>query len=126
MPAPKQFVITTRAVDSDGQFTASIGPTQFLQLSAEATDYTPANAPTPVGESKDWLLQLIAAAKRPTPNALTRMDADVLIFVHGFNNTTQEVLRRTGLLQKTLAAEGWQGSPPRRMPAASASWNSCP
>ena len=100
------FVATTRGVDTQGQFIAEPGPTRFLVLSNNATDYDP-NSRSETGEN--WRDLIAAAAKRPKPNVVSGMSGDVLIFVHGYNNTTAEILQRTSLLLSSLEAQGWKG-----------------
>jgi len=104
--ATKRFVITTRDVDSSGDFVAEPGPTRFLAVPDSCDDFTPKHT---VASKEAWRTKLVAAARWPKPNVVTGTDGEVLIFVHGYNNTTQEILRRTDLLQQTLSAEGWDG-----------------
>lgn len=101
-----RFIITTRQINSTGDFVAEVGPTQFLLVPSDDIDYTPKTTSKP---SNVWRDLVVAAAKRPAKNTVTGMDGEVLIFVHGYNNSSAEILRRTDLLQTTLESEGWQG-----------------
>jgi esterase/lipase superfamily enzyme len=101
-----RFVVTTRKVDDAGAYLPEPGPTQFLLVPSGTTSYTPAHQ---ASSDSAWRDRLIAAAKRSVANTVTGMQGDVLIFVHGYNNSIQEILQRTDLLQATLNAEGWQG-----------------
>lgn len=102
----KRFVISTRDVDASGNFVAEPGQTRFLVVPGTTNDFSPSHE---VANKESWRNQLVATARWPKPNLVTGTDGEVLIFVHGYNNTTQEVLRRTDLLQTTLTAEGWNG-----------------
>ncbi len=104
--AGKRFVISTRAVDTQGNFEPEPGPTRLLVVPAGATDFIPQHE---VANALTWRNQLVAAARWPKVNAITGTQGAVLVFVHGYNNTTEQILRRTDLLQSTLEAEGWDG-----------------
>ena len=100
------FIATARDVNDDGAFTAAPGPTRFLVVPDTAKDYSPK---TRTLDGTTWRDLISVAATRPTPDAVSGMTGDVLIFVHGYNNSTAEILQRTVLLQSTLAAQGWKG-----------------
>lgn len=100
-----RFIATARQIDATGQFIAEPGPTRFLLIPDDAKNYTPA---TKTIDGKKWR-DLIASAAQRQADPITTMTGDVLVFVHGYNNTTQEILARTDLLQSTLSAEGWKG-----------------
>jgi esterase/lipase superfamily enzyme len=106
VPTNKSFIISTRAMDGAAYLErAEPGPTQFLVVNGDtAKEYSPADA-----IDKDaWRNQLVAYSRRSL-DEITGMEGDVLVFVHGYNNSVQEILKRTRLLQSTLSAEGWKG-----------------
>lgn len=101
-----KFIATAREVDAAGHFKAEPGPTRFLVIPDNASDYSPATRSV---DGKQWR-DLIAAAAARQADPITQMTGDVLVFVHGYNNSTKEILERTSLLQSTLSAEGWKGT----------------
>ena len=55
-----------------------------------------------------WLRQLRDIADGLADDVLSP-EGDVLVFVHGYNNTWQEIIARHQVLQDTLVDEGWNG-----------------
>ena len=82
----KRFVISTRDVDASGNFVAEPGQTRFLVVPGTTNDFSPSHE---VANKESWRNQLVATARWPKPNLVTGTDGEVLIFVHGYNNTTQ-------------------------------------
>ena len=55
-----------------------------------------------------WLRQLRDIADGLADDVLSP-EGDVLVFVHGYNNTWKEIIERHQVLQDMLIAEGWNG-----------------
>lgn len=87
-----------------GAFGTNSGPTRFLEVPANANSHTPAMA---ISKSA-WFAKVAGAAevRRTEQNVPI---GDVLIYVHGFNNDLDSVLRRHRLIQKGLKALGFKG-----------------
>lgn len=98
------FILSARAV-SKGEFVPEPGKPHFLEV--------PEGKPITADEKfrhkpQDWLerVQDLADGKADRRIAET---GDVLVFVHGYNNSLEEIRQRHELLQSDLAAEGWRG-----------------
>ena len=101
------FLICTRGINEEGEFTAEPGDTTFLKVSASQTDYSPANI---VKDTNKWKKNVISAADGDgEEDVLTGSTGDILFFCHGYNNTRDVVLWRTRTLQDTLNKAGWKG-----------------
>jgi esterase/lipase superfamily enzyme len=100
-----RYIICTRDQDANGKLGTEPGETQFLIVPPNQTSYSAANS---VSKS-NWKDAVISAASRPSPDIDTGMTGDILLFVHGYNNSLEEIVRRTDLLQTTLTDEGWRG-----------------
>ena len=111
---PPNFVVCVRNVrKSNGGFGSEPGATRYLLI-------PPGETPDPeehVLARAEWLAKLRRRAARPKPenpdpksrySSYTR--GDVLIFVHGYNNSQQKVLERHELLQENLRKFGFAGA----------------
>ncbi len=104
MATVNTFIVCTRAIDDNGQFTAEPGDTTFLRVPPSRLTYSPDNKLS----RERWKKAVIAAADGEEDD-VTGSTGDVLFFVHGYNNDIASVLWRTRVLQTTLAAQGWRG-----------------
>lgn len=101
---PATYVISTRKT-KDGHFTAEPGPAQYLRVADTALTYGPQDRIRPA----DWLAEVTGSADaNPNPVSISPM-GDVLVFVHGYNNGLNDVLRATRELNATLTGQGWRG-----------------
>lgn len=100
-----RFVICTRAVRGN-RFLAEPGPTRYLQVPAGEA---PAPAHT-VTRPDAWIKRLRRASVwgRDTRVA-ARERGDILIFIHGYNNSQAEVMQRHDRLAADLATAGFKG-----------------
>ena len=98
------FVISCRDVHNK-KFVAEPGPTRFLKVPASADEISPTHE---VKSGAVWRRNVIAAADG-VEDEITGSTGNVLVFVHGYNNTTRSVLSRTRTLAKTLQDAGWVG-----------------
>lgn len=104
MAIKNTYLICTRAVDVNSQFTDEPGATQFLGVPRAKRDYSPSD----VIDRHSWKKKVIASADGEE-DEITGSTGDILFFVHGYNNDTETVLWRTRTLQETLTAQGWNG-----------------
>lgn len=104
MAAASTFLICTRAIDENGDFTAEPGETTFFRVPSTKKSYSPSDKIA----KAHWKKAVIAAADGEE-DEVTGATGDILFFVHGYNNDIPTVLWRTRTLQQTLAAQGWRG-----------------
>ncbi len=108
MPDQSNFVISTRNIftDNEGekQFGSKPGKTRYLEVPAKQNEEddpviaTPSHANLP---RKEWIEKLL---DRAGP------EGDILIFVHGYNNSIEDVMFRHDELQEKLRAQGFEGA----------------
>ena len=109
------FVICTRdtvqGVEGDLKFGSEPGPTMYLEV-------PDGEVPNPVAHKcnrDDWLRKLRKRAavgtnaKEPKNPAADYVTGDILIFIHGYNNSPSVVMKRHDQLQKRLFDEGFEG-----------------
>jgi esterase/lipase superfamily enzyme len=100
------YVICARKRNGD-VFTSEPGPVRFLKVpSTVELSYDSSHI---VANPKIWAGEVQSLADGDeNPNSIAPL-GDVLIFIHGYNNSMQDVLRRTRQLSNDLHAEGWHG-----------------
>lgn len=89
-----------------GGFGTDPGPTRFLAIADGAADYSPAQAIP----RRAWFDAVTAEARTGTDPATGEPDGDVLIYIHGFNNSRADVLARLRAIRKGLVAAGYRGA----------------
>lgn len=97
------FVFVARNV-SKGAFGNNPGQSRFLAVPETAEDAIPGQNVT----RKSWFERVIYEAetgRSPTGDVL----GDVLIYIHGFNNSTRDMLTRLRLIRRGLEANGFRG-----------------
>jgi esterase/lipase superfamily enzyme len=101
-----EYVISVRNV-VDGEFGTepSKDPTLFLEVPDGVTKFEPTNAIA----FEDFRVRVATQALRAKDDALGST-GDILVFVHGYNNSIKDVLDRTRLLRAELTAQGWLGT----------------
>jgi esterase/lipase superfamily enzyme len=99
------YVITVRAI-SNGAFTDQPGATTFLKL--DDTDTAPLN---PAGSmpADDWVREVIGQVVK-SQDATGVLRGDVLVFIHGYNNSMAEMLDRHRILKHDLPDHGFHGT----------------
>lgn len=99
------YVITARAKDPmTGAYTDDPGPAQFLQVPDTNSDYLHA---LPLA-SDVWASQVQALA--PSIKDATGLNRrDVLVFIHGYNNSPSDILKRHRLIHSGLGNHGFAG-----------------
>ena len=101
-----RFVICTRAV-RNGRFIAEPGPTRYLQI-------PPGVTPAPDHEVKRadvWIKRLRKASVwGQDARVRSRERGDILVFVHGYNNSQKVVMARHDRLALDLMSAGYKGA----------------
>lgn len=95
------YVMCVRAVQK-GQFVVDVGPTRFLVVPDDV-----AASPTQAVSATAWYKAVIAAAE--WKNAAGEDRGDILIVVHGFNDTQGDVMQRHQLIKVGLNNIGFKG-----------------
>lgn len=99
------YLITVRAI-SNGAFTDAIGATTFLKL--QDSDTAPFT-PTKGMPGDDWVRELIGQVVKSTDATGVRR-GDVLVYIHGYNNSMAEVLTWHRILKRDLPTHGFVGT----------------
>jgi len=98
------FILSARAI-SKGEFVPEPGKPRYLVIPEgepiSTDDHFRMNAP-------EWLECVQDAADGKADKRISE-SGDVLVFVHGYNNSLEEIRKRHELLRADLAAEGWHG-----------------
>ena len=101
------YVITARAV-SNGAFVAEPGPIKFLRVPRKIIVPTPEHAAAR-GDINRWFAEVQGLADGDlNPNSISPK-GDVLVFVHGYNNDLDIIMKRQRRLLADLEAEKWRG-----------------
>jgi pimeloyl-ACP methyl ester carboxylesterase len=98
------YLITTRKLRR-GEFSAEPGPTRFLSLAG--------NAMPSVGDAisrKPWLEEVLEVAHTYQDPHTQEDCGDIVVFVHGYNTSMQDVMNRHRQLQRDLASTGFAGA----------------
>ena len=103
--ATSNFIICTRDADKRGRFRSEPGPTRFLRVPKGVRKY---DTSCEIKSRDRWRLAVRAAADG-VEDDITGTTGDVLVFVHGYNNTLDAITWRTEALQDSLKAQGWKG-----------------
>jgi esterase/lipase superfamily enzyme len=109
MPEPAvDYVLTIRNI-SNGAFGEGIGSINYLRVPRGVDVPTPDMAVRSVRDQRKWIAEVSALADaNPNPQSISEC-GDVLVFIHGFNNSLQESLQRQRLIAANLKAENWSG-----------------
>jgi pimeloyl-ACP methyl ester carboxylesterase len=87
-------------------FTDEPGPIRYLKVPDGVVTYNGSHA---IRSPSEWATEIRGLADGDqNPNSISPQ-GDVLFFVHGYNNSIADVLRRTRKLGEDLFAEGWRG-----------------
>lgn len=103
------FVVSARCV-KQGAFDAEPGPSHMLVVPVDARQPLPSHGR--MGETwvKAWLQQLLGEAIWGRDERTGAERGDVLVYVHGYNNSATEVIARHRRLKADLTAIGWKGA----------------
>jgi esterase/lipase superfamily enzyme len=97
------YVFTVRSASGDS-FSNEPGASYFLEASGNARSLKPSQ----VIKKTDWINKVIDLSKKGAHSGVA--EGDIVIYVHGFNNSTGSVLRRLRSLKKGLKAQGFDGT----------------
>jgi pimeloyl-ACP methyl ester carboxylesterase len=101
------FVMSARAI-TGGKFDAEPGEVKFLRVPANASVPKPEHA-VKKSQIAAWVREVQGLADGDeNPNSISPR-GDVLIFIHGYNNDLDIIMKRQRRLAADLAAEKWHG-----------------
>ena len=95
------YVLSVRAASANA-FTASVGPSRFLEVSENAMP-----SPDQAFAASAWCKHVLAAAA--WSNAQGQPRGDILFIVHGYNSSERDVMQRHRIMKSGLAALGFKG-----------------
>lgn len=99
-----EFVMCARTVEKNS-FVAEPGPTLFLQVPSNELP-----SPKHAVARKDVWVKRLRKESIWGKDVRTKADrGDILIFIHGYNNSQDIVMQRHRQLKADLAAAGWKG-----------------
>ncbi|MGX5218754.1 alpha/beta hydrolase [Pseudomonas segetis] len=101
------FVVSARRI-RQGAFIAEPGPSRFLIVDTPQLP-APEQGRTGVTWINAWLQQMLAEAVWGVDERTGANRGDILIFVHGYNNSPAELMARHRQLKSDLHAVGWKG-----------------
>jgi hypothetical protein len=106
--ASVDYLITTRAI-KDGKFVALVGSTRYLRVPSRIAIPTPEMAAPNARDQALWVKEVRDLADGdPNQNSIS-IAGDILVFIHGYNNDLDVIMKRQRQLAKDLKAEGWKG-----------------
>ena len=99
------YLIVARALVG-GQFIAEPGPVCFIKVPSDVTQYDSTHV---IQDRTSWIREVQGLADGDeNPNSISP-SGDVLVFVHGYNNSIPNVLQRMRQLRADLRDQGWRG-----------------
>ncbi|MBV8522686.1 MAG: alpha/beta hydrolase [Acetobacteraceae bacterium] len=98
------YVITTRAI-SGSNFSDEPGEAVFLKIPDQAAN----TAPGQKIPRHDWVREVVGIAGK-TKDATGVSRGDVVVFIHGYNNSTEVVLQRHRVLKRDLPKFAYHGA----------------
>lgn len=104
------YLISTRRIRTKtNEFDAEPGAISYLKVPAAAQVPTPDHRLTTQQARQQWVDEVRRLADADcNPNSVSPA-GDVLVFIHGYNNDLDIVMRRQRQLAQDLRAEGWRG-----------------
>lgn len=99
------FVVCVRSV-KNGSFSNEPGPTYFLQVPEQADAIHISHK---VSKKSEWVTRVTNDAKHDT-SMEENSCGDILVFIHGYNNHQDTVLKRHRLIKKSLSQFGYRGT----------------
>ncbi len=95
------YVFTVRSKSGDA-FTDEPGASHFLEVPGNARTLKPSQRI----KKGDWIKKIMDQSKHPSVSV---SEGDIVVYVHGFNNSEETVLRRLRALKKGLKAQKFGG-----------------
>lgn len=102
------FVVSARRVRK-GTFDAEPGPSHMLLVPPESLEPLPSHGRMGNVWIKAWLQQLLDEAIWGVDQRTGAQRGDILVFLHGYNNSATEVIRRHRRLWTDLKMLGCKG-----------------
>jgi pimeloyl-ACP methyl ester carboxylesterase len=99
------YLMCARGLGKDG-FNNEPGPVRYIKVPRDKPVYNPSHVIT---SPSSWVKEVQGLADGDENPLSISPSGDVLIFVHGYNNTIEAVLSRMRRLRHNLRAEGWRG-----------------
>lgn len=96
------YVLCARNV-RDGKFGTDFGESRYLKVPR-----TEPASPKHAIDAGTWFRELRDLADGLADGVISPK-GDVLVFIHGYNNTPEDIARRHEVLQDDLSHEGWRG-----------------
>jgi|GEM_PF-276151 len=97
------YVLCARDVKSKTRFGTEIGKPRFLKVPRGEV-----SSPKHEIKAEVWIREIRDLADGLADGVFSP-EGDVLVFVHGYNNTSEEIAKRHEFLQDDLSTEGWRG-----------------
>lgn len=105
---PVDYLISAREIRGK-KFAAEPGELQFLRVPSASKTPAPSHAASSQPDIARWFDEVRAHADADIGQCSISLSGDVLVWVHGYNNTMDSVLARQRQLAADLSAEGWHG-----------------
>ena len=102
------YVITARAIKKNA-FIAEPGPVRYLRVPPDQPIPLPVHAATNRLDRERWIKEVRTLADNNPNTRSISPQGDVLVFIHGYNNDLNVIMKRQRQLAKDLRAEGWNG-----------------
>lgn len=112
MNDPSNFVISARNIVDKG-FGNEPGRTRYLEVPVDTNTPLPEHVCDDKGEWLEAVLERATTGKRRSQDGDPRGGysmGNILIFVHGYNNSMEDVMKRHDALQKNLFDYGYKGA----------------
>lgn len=98
-------IICMRNLDAGGAFGSEPNETRYLRVPSNQNP-----RPDHQIDVQSWLNHVCEEGKTGTDPMTKRPLGDILVFVHGYNNSPRDVIQRHRQLKANLAQAGWQGA----------------
>jgi pimeloyl-ACP methyl ester carboxylesterase len=106
--SPVDYVVCTRSVRQNA-FTPEPGATRFLRIPPSASIASPKHMAVNDADVDAWFSEVRGLADGDENPYSVSPTGDVLVFIHGYNNDLDIILKRQRRLAADLRAEGWRG-----------------
>lgn len=98
------YLVCTRNI-TKGEFGSEPGATKFLKLPSNSLSPKPDHE---IGK-RDWIDEVLGQAVTGQNESTGQDCGDILVFVHGYNNSQKTVMQRHKLLKSGLEKQGFRG-----------------
>lgn len=108
MTSEFDYVISCRNLVGQ-EFGTDPGPVKYLRVPANARKALPAHVAKGEGDLNAWAKEVVALADGDANPMSISPKGDVLVFIHGYNNTPEAILWRQRRIASDLREAGWRG-----------------